>query len=93
MIADQPNPDEAAIEEFHHAARRRNVRVFAIASAICLLIGVAIVIVTFAADAATDEHTHATRRFEIRTLIYAAGFLVAGFGLGANAWRVHKGVE
>lgn len=83
------DPDDAAIAEFHAAARRRNVRIFAVTSLVCLLIGIAILVVTFSAD--PPEASSSTRRFEARTILFGLGFIVAGGASAVTAYKVARG--
>ena len=91
-----PNADDAAIAEFHAAARRRNVRIFTTAALLCIAIGVVILIVSITAAAGTDEpravsSTIGTRRFEGRVIVAGIAFVVAGFGLGWKAIQTKRG--
>jgi hypothetical protein len=79
-----PNADDAAIAEFHAAARRRRRRIMAITAILCVLIGVAILVVTFTADSGSEE---GGGRFEVRTLAVGVGFVIAGFVSAAAAVR------
>jgi hypothetical protein len=81
--------DDAAIAEFHAAARRRQVRIFAITSVLCLALGIVILLVTFTAGAAPEGGA----RYEVKTLIFGIGFLVAGGGAALTAWRVRRGED
>lgn len=78
--------DDVAIAEFHAAARRHKARVYGIAGVVGILIGIAAIVVTFAADSAIDGG-----RYERRVLVFGIGFVVAGcFGL-FQAWRIGTG--
>jgi uncharacterized membrane protein YczE len=77
------DPDEAAIAEFHAAARRRNVRILGITALICVLIGIAILVVAFTAEAQPG-----TERYEVRVIVFGIGFVVAGIGSGIAAYKL-----
>jgi uncharacterized membrane protein len=79
-----PNNDDAAIAEFHAAARRRRRRIMAITAIACVLIGAAILVVTFTADNASEERVN---RFEVRTIAVGIGFVIAGFVSAGAAIR------
>ncbi len=79
-----PTSDDAAIAEFHAAARRRRRRIMGITAILCVLIGIAILVVTFTADSGSEE---GGGRFETRTLAIGIGFVVAGFVSAASAVR------
>ena len=79
-----PNSDDAAIAEFHAAARRRRRRIMGITSVLCLVIGAAILIMTFMAGQGSDE---GGGRFEAKTLAIGIGFVLASFGAGAAALK------
>lgn len=75
------NNDDAAIAEFHAAAKRRRQRIMGVTAVLCLLIGAAILVVTFTAGEANDEGG----RMEGRTLLVGIAFVVAGFVSGGMA--------
>ena len=80
--------DDAAIAEFHAAARRSKARVYGIAGLIGIALGVAAIVVTFVAAEATDG---GRRRYEIRIAAFGVAFVVLGiFGL-FQAWRIGTG--
>ncbi len=84
----KPTNDDAAIAEFHAAARRSKARVYAIAGILGILIGIVAIIVTFAAAEATAM---GGSRYEFRILAFGFGFVGAGlFGL-FQAWRIGTG--
>lgn len=62
--------DEAAIAEFHAAAKRRRRRIMAITALACAAIGIAILVV-----ALTAERPEGAERFEARTLAIGLAFL------------------
>lgn len=85
-----PDMDDAAIAEFHAAARRRQIRIFAITSLVCLAIGIAILVVVFTAGAAAPSSPYSRGtaiRYEVRTLVFGVAFVVAG---GAAAWKAFR---
>ena len=84
----QPNNDDAAIAEFHAAARRSKARVYGIAGLIGILLGIAAIVVTFVAAESMDGGGH---RYEIRILAFGIGFVdMCLFGL-FQAWRIGTG--
>ena len=89
----EANNDDAAIAEFHAAARRRQVRIFAVAGVLCVVIGVVILVVTITAASATsgNDVTRTGARFEGKTLIAAIAFICAGIGMGWKAIRTARG--
>ncbi len=82
--------DEAAIAEFHAAARRRNVKIFAVAAGLCIVIGVLLLVV---AVTATDAIDQSGGRFESRTYLYSGALVVAGLGFAVKAWKTHRGEQ
>ena len=54
-LADEPNPDEAAIAEFHRAARRRKAVIFAIAGVVALLGGLGAIVLSLIAGNETGD--------------------------------------
>lgn len=87
------NNDDAAIAEFHAAARRRQVRIFAIAAFLCVAIGIVILVVTFFAASGTrnNDVTRTGARFEGRTIVAGIAFVCAGIGMGWKAIRTARG--
>lgn len=91
------NPDEAAIAEFHRAARRRNVRIYGIAALVCVAIGIAIIVVGVIAGDTTDQgyvpsYSRARARSgEVRSIVYGLAFVVAGLGAAWRAIRIGRG--
>jgi hypothetical protein len=79
----EPTNDDAAIAEFHAAARKRRQRIMAITAIICALVGIGILVVTFTAGDANGEGG----RFEGRTLVVGAGFIVAAFVSAGMAFK------
>lgn len=79
--------DDKAIAEFHAAARRSKARVYGIAGLVGIAIGIAAVVVTFAAA----DMENGARRYEARILALGVAFVVLGlFGL-FQAWRIGTG--
>jgi len=76
-----PTNDDAAIAEFHAAARRRRQRIMVVTAIACVLIGALILVATFAAGSGSDEGG----RFEVRTIAVGIGFVIAGIGSGVVA--------
>lgn len=83
-----PNNDDAAIAEFHAAARRHKAKVYGIAGIVGILIGVAAIIVTFVADNAIGE---SGGRYETRVLALGIAFVGVGFFGLFQAWRIGTG--
>jgi len=84
--------DDAAIAEFHAAARRRQVRIFAVAGAISILIGIAVIVIAIlAGNAIEDRPYQQSTRYEIRTIIFGIAFVVGGAGFGWKALRTRRG--
>ena len=70
-----PTNDDAAIAEFHAAARKRRRRIMAITAIVCALIGIGILVVTFTAEEGAGEGG----RFEGRTIVVGLAFIGGGF--------------
>ena len=88
------DPDAAAIAEFHAAARRRNVRIFAIAGILCLAIGVGFVVVAVTAGETIDHRHYGWGRSEaneLKTIVGGIAFVAAGIGMLWNAYRIRRG--
>jgi hypothetical protein len=90
-MADEPNPDEAAIAEFHRAARRRKAWIFAIAGIVALLGGIAAVLLTVLAGGEPDPMTGRTNGYEARTFILGAALIGAGAWMCFVAFRIGSG--
>jgi len=71
-----PNHDDAAIAEFHAAAKRRRRLIMAVTAVLCAAIGIAILIVTFTAGEGSEE---GGGKMETRTLAVGGAFVLAGF--------------
>lgn len=56
----------------------------AITAIVCVLIGAAILVVTFTADSGSED---GGGRFEVRTLVAGIGFVIAGFVSAGAAIR------
>ncbi len=87
MDGQQATNDDAAIAEFHAAARRGKAKVYGIAGILGILIGIAAVIVTFAAA----DMENGARRYEIRILAVGVAFVVMGLFAVFQAWRIGTG--
>jgi hypothetical protein len=85
------NNDDAAIAEFHAAARRRHMWIFAVAGLLCIALGAVIVVVTIVASFATNDVTHTQARFEAKTFVAGLAFIGAGIGSGWKAIRTARG--
>lgn len=79
--------DDAAIAEFHAAARRHKAKVYGIAGIIGILIGIAAVVVTFVAA----EQIEGSTRYELRILAFGLAFIAMGFFGLFQAWRIGTG--
>ena len=89
-MAEEPNPDEAAIAEFHRAARKRKAVIFAIAGVVAIVGGIAAVLLTFLAGGEQDA-MGTSQRFEIRTLLLGGALIGAGGWMCFNAYRIGSG--
>ena len=78
-----PANDDAAIAEFHAAAKRRRRRIMAITAIVCGAIGAVILVVAFTADQAAGPGG----RFEGRVIVGGLVFLGAGIASAAQAVR------
>ncbi len=76
-----PTSDDAAIAEFHAAAKRRRRRIMAITAIVCAAIGAVILVVAFTADQAAGSGG----RFEGRVIVGGVAFLGAGVVSAAKA--------
>ncbi|SRR5258706_7252796 len=92
------NPDEAAIRDFLAAARRRQVRIMFITSALLIAIGAVLIILMFVLEPTIETSHSAAYRGrgaagEIKLAIY--GLVAVGLGIAAalNGWRIHKGAR
>jgi hypothetical protein len=78
--------DDAAIEEFHRAERRRKAKVFGIAGIVSIVLGIGAMIVAFSAG-----EPGAGLRFEVKTLAVAIGLVIMGGSFLFNAYRIGTG--
>ena len=92
------NPDEAAIKEFHAAARRRQVWIMFIASGVLIALGAVLIILMFVLEPTLETSHSAIYRArgeagEVKLAIY--GLVSLGLGIAAawNGWRIHKGAR
>jgi uncharacterized membrane protein HdeD (DUF308 family) len=91
------NNDDAAIAEFHAAARKRNFRILLITSVVCLLIGVVVIIVAITAGSTIDDSIHNSYSRgralgnEIKVLIFGCAFIVAGIVAAVTAFKTRNG--
>ena len=83
----QSTKDDPAIAEFHAAARRGKARVYGVAGILAVLVGIAAIIVTFAAA----DLENGAQRYEVRVLGLGAAFLFAGVFMMFQAWRIGTG--
>jgi len=90
-MADEPNPDEAAIAEFHRAARRRKALIFAIAGVVAIAGGIAAVLLTIFAGGEPDPMTGRTNGYEVRSFILGAALIGAGGWMCFNSYRIGSG--
>ena len=75
--------DDAAIAEFHAAAKRRRRRIMAITALVCIAIGAVVLLITFTADENMDGT--AGGRYEVKTIAAGIAFVVAGLGAAGKA--------
>jgi hypothetical protein len=78
------NPDDAEIEAFHRAARKRKAWIFGIAAIVSILAGAGALVVAFSVDVDGG-------RFEVRAFAASVALIVAGVGMGYNAYRIGTG--
>lgn len=86
----EPNPDDAAIAEFHRAARKRKAWIFAIAGVVAFIGGLAAVVLTLVAGGDAREGD-AGAHYEIRTLVLGGALLGSGAWAAWQAWRIGSG--
>ena len=83
----EPNPDDAAIAEFHRAARRRKAIIFAVAGVVAFFGGLAAVVLSFMAEDAAGGGG----RIEGRTLILGGVLMGSGAWAAWQAFRIGSG--
>src|SRR5437899_657978 len=92
------NPDEAAIKEFHAAARRRQVWIMFIAAGVLIAIGAVLIILMFVLEP-TIEASHSAayrgrgKAGEVKLAIYGLAAIAFGLGAAWNGWRIRKGAR
>ena len=86
-MADEPNPDDAAIAEFHRAARRRKAVIFAVAGVVAFFGGLAAVVLSFMAEDVGGSGGH----FEGRTLLLGGVLMGSGAWAAWQAFRIGSG--
>ena len=86
-MADEPNPDDAAIAEFHRAARKRKALIFAIAGVVAFFGGLAAVVISFMAE----DVSGGGGRFEARTLVLGGVLMGSGAWAAWQAYRIGSG--
>jgi uncharacterized membrane protein HdeD (DUF308 family) len=79
--------EEAAIAEFSRAERRRKARVYCVGGIVALLLGVAAIVVAFAA---IDPETQ-VRRFEVKALVAGVVLVLTGGSFLSAAWKIGTG--
>jgi hypothetical protein len=84
----QPNNDDAAIAEFHASARRGKARVYGVAGVLGIVLGIAAIVVTFAAS---DAMRGGGTRYEIRIAAVGVAFVLLGLFALFQAWRIGTG--
>ena len=80
----EPTNDDAAIREFHAAARRHKAKVYGVAGLVAIAIGIVATIVTFASSGEGG-------RLEVRVLAFGLGFVGVGLFFLVQAWRIGSG--
>lgn len=75
---------EAAIDEFHRAARKRKAWIFGIAALVSVVVGVIALVIAFSVDVDGG-------RFEIRAFVASVALIGAGLSMGYNAYRIATG--
>jgi hypothetical protein len=85
---DTASADDAAIEEFHRAARRRKAIIFGVAAVICVLAGAAALLVALTVDVPDDS---ARRRYDVRVILLGIVLIGAGLVSAYNAYRIGTG--
>ncbi|MDB4956208.1 MAG: hypothetical protein JWO36_3777 [Myxococcales bacterium] len=82
----EPTNDDAAIAEFHNAARKRKAVIFAVAAVLTILAGAAALLVAFTA---TPEAGPA--RGEIRVILLGGAMIVAGIASAITSYKIATG--
>ena len=90
-MAEQPNPDEEAIAEFHRAARRRKAVIFAIAGVVALLGGLGAIVLSIIAGSEIDTVTRSGPRYEARTILLGIALVAAGGWMCFTSYRIGSG--
>lgn len=90
-MADESNPDESAIAEFHRAARRRKAVVFAVAGLVALVGGIGAIVLSVIAGGEIDTVTRTGPRYEARTILLGIALVAAGGWMCWNAFRLGSG--
>ena len=92
-MADEPNPDEAAIAEFHRAARRRKAVIFAVAGVVALLGGLGAIVLSIIAGNETGDGAVPGNagRYEARTILLGVALVVAGGWMCFTSYRIGSG--
>jgi hypothetical protein len=85
-MALEPTNDDAAIAEFHNAARKRKAVIFGVAAAVAILAGAAALVVAFSATP-----TAGPARYEIRVILAGGAMIVAGLGMALTSYRIATG--
>jgi hypothetical protein len=75
---------DAAIAEFHRAARKKKATVFGVASVFAIAIGVIVVLIGFSVEAPAAP-------YEIRAVFAGGILIVAGLGAAVSAYRLATG--
>jgi hypothetical protein len=92
-MADEPNPDDAAIAEFHRAARKRKALIFAVAGIVALLGGVGAIVLSIIAGGQVPDGAieGSSSRYEARTIVLGIVLVVAGGWMCFTGYRIGSG--
>lgn len=90
-MAEGPNPDEAAIAEFHRAARKRKAVIFAVAGIVALLGGIGAIVLSIIAGGEIDTVTRTGPRYEARTILLGVALVAAGGWMCFTSYRIGSG--
>ena len=85
--SESPQPIEnidAAIAEFHRAARRKKAMVFGVAAVCAIAIGVLLLVIGVFVEAPAA-------RYEVKTLFLGGALVVVGLGAALSAYRLATG--
>jgi uncharacterized membrane protein HdeD (DUF308 family) len=85
--AHDPSNDDAAIAEFHRAARKKKAVIFGVGGVLSLVFGVLALVLAFSLD--PPEGT--TRRYEWRLVALGVALIIAGGSFGVASYRIGSG--